>query len=183
MTFKWLPNALTIARCGLAFVVGWAIVFLPSLWPLVIFAATALTDFVDGHAARKLKAESEVGAWLDPVADKFLVAVSLISVCYVYVWRFTLTIPTILIIARDVAVTVLRLFPNIKLPVVRLAKWKTALEMLGIAAIILALYYLTDSGPLFWGGLTLIWLAALLSAYTGIRYASSALSQMQNDRA
>ncbi|MEL8056176.1 MAG: CDP-diacylglycerol--glycerol-3-phosphate 3-phosphatidyltransferase [Pseudomonadota bacterium] len=183
MTFKWLPNALTIARCGLAFVVGWAILALSPFWALVLFVATALSDFFDGYAARRLDAVSAFGSFLDPVADKLLVAAALIALCVQQDWALLITVPTMIIILRDTAVTVFRLFPSIKLPVVNLAKWKTALEMVGIGCVLGAPLIVAAQSIITYAGLVLIWLAALLSAYTGVRYAGSALSQMQNDRA
>ncbi|MEL7232232.1 MAG: CDP-diacylglycerol--glycerol-3-phosphate 3-phosphatidyltransferase [Pseudomonadota bacterium] len=183
MGLKWLPNALTIARCLLAFVVGWAILALSPIWALGLFIVTALSDFFDGYAARKLNAVSAFGAFLDPVADKLLVAAALIALCLQQDWALLITIPTAIIILRDTAVTLFRLFPSIKLPVVNLAKWKTALEMLGIGGVLAAALFEPRQEIVFIAGLVLIWLAALLSAYTGVRYASSAVSQMQNDHA
>ncbi|MEM1087121.1 MAG: CDP-alcohol phosphatidyltransferase family protein [Pseudomonadota bacterium] len=183
MTFKWLPNALTIARCGLAFVVGWAILALSPLWALILFVATALSDFFDGYAARKLDAVSAFGAFLDPVADKLLVAAALIALCMQKDWGWLIAVPTAIIILRDTTVTVFRLFPSIKLPVVNLAKWKTALEMVGIGCVLGTPLIIAAQSMIAYTGLVLIWLAALLSAYTGFRYTTSAVSQMQNDRA
>lgn len=183
ISLKWLPNALTIARCGMAFIVGWAILTLSPIWAFALFLITALSDLVDGYAARKLDAVSKFGAFLDPIADKLLVALGLIAMCIAQGWTLLLVIPTAAIIARDVGVTLLRLAPSLKLPVMPLAKWKTAAEMMGIGALLIA--PLTGSiernSEIF--GVTLIWIAALLSLHTGIRYASSAIAQMQNDRA
>lgn len=183
MSLKWLPNALTLLRCGLALVVGWSILALSPIWAFTLFLVAALSDFVDGYAARKLDAISAFGAFLDPVADKLLVAVALIALCLSLGWPLFLTIPAALVIARDAGVTLLRLFPSLKLPVVALAKWKTAMEMLGIGAILAAPLAPSIEPLLKLSGFVLIWIAALLSVYTGFRYAQSAYAQMQNDRA
>lgn len=184
MSLKWLPNALTIARCVMAFVVGWAILTLSPLWAFALFLVTALSDFLDGYAARKLNAVSKFGAFLDPIADKLLVASALIAFSYQSVWEPILVIPTVLIVSRDIGVTLLRLKPAIELPVISLAKWKTAIEMVGLGCVLVALIApLSWSGELTISGIALIWLAAILSAYTGFRYTQSALSQRQNDRA
>lgn len=244
MSFKWVPNALTIMRCFGAFVVGWAIwrfggalveietLFDASLqnaldellalngdgvappyeatenllaqaralnWimitPFVLFVLVAASDFLDGYFARKLNAVSAFGAFLDPVADKLLVAVSLIAMAYVMGWHWMIVLPAIVIIARDAYVTLLRLRPDISLPVSKLAKYKTALEMAGIGGVLLAWAvpgfigliahpdraenYMADAAlPILIisiASLALIYLAAALSAYTGWLYVRSAM--------
>jgi CDP-diacylglycerol--glycerol-3-phosphate 3-phosphatidyltransferase len=246
MSFKWLPNALTIMRCFGAFVVGWVILrygaavvdsealFDASLqnaldellalhgdgavppfeatenllaqmqvlnWivitPFILFVIVAASDFLDGYFARKLNAVSAFGAFLDPVADKLLVAVSLIAVAYVLDWYWIILLPAIVIIARDSYVTLLRLRPNVKLPVSKLAKYKTALEMAGIGGVLLAWavpgfiglmahpdsaenYIMDATLPieiLSIASLALIYLAAALSAYTGWLYVRSAMAK------
>jgi len=163
---KWLPNALTLARCGLAGLVAWWILSAPaSSWlPLISFVLVAATDFLDGWAARRFDAVSAFGAFLDPVADKLLVGLALLALAHQQNWAFSVMIPTIAIIARDAIATGLRLMPKIHLPVSQLAKWKTALEMVGIGALLLAAPLGLD---LIWmTGLALIWAAAALSIYT-----------------
>ena len=163
LNWRWLPNAITLTRCGLALLVGWLILQLgggsvlevdpadtaeiqldypqywSSLWPLLVFILTALSDFLDGYLARKLNAESEFGAFWDPIADKLLVAASLLALCHLYQWKLFLLIPTLIILTRDALVTAMRLIPNVNLPVSRLAKYKTAAEMLAISLLLFAL--------------------------------------------
>lgn len=183
MDLKWLPNALTIARCLMALVVGWAILALSPMWALILFVITALSDFLDGYAARKLNAVSQFGAFLDPIADKLLVAAALIALCAIQNWPLLLVIPTSAIIARDLGVTLLRLAPSLSLPVMPLAKWKTAAEMVGLGTLLIAPVVGSIERIAEISGLTLIWIASWLSFHTGLVYAASALSQMQNDRA
>lgn len=165
-SLKWIPNALTLARCGLSVLVGWFILRAPdgSFLPVTAFVLVALTDFVDGWAARRLGATSALGAFLDPVADKLLVGISLLALSHMQSWHLGLLVPTLAIISRDIIATGLRLFPKIEMPVSQLAKWKTALEMVGIGALLLA-------GPVtnsqIWQvGLVMVWAAAALSIYT-----------------
>lgn len=179
MTLSWLPNALTITRCILAFVVGWVILKIGSaeetVWlSFFLFAGVAATDFLDGYAARKLQAVSAFGAFLDPVADKLLVAIALLALCQLDNWGWLLLAPSLVIIARDMFVTLIRLKPGISLPVSGLAKWKTAGEMLGIGLYLLAL--LPQATFLFWPAIALIYLAAFLSALTGAQYVRAAMS-------
>lgn len=173
MSWKWLPNTLTLARCILAF--GVAAVILKqgreeayTLLPFLAFVAVAATDFIDGYAARKLNAVSSLGAFLDPIADKILVAVSLLALCYNSDWSIFLTVPTGIIIVRDLAITLIRLVPDVTLPVTKLAKWKTALEMAGIGGVLLSLVIIKSQFglALHLGSIGLIWFAAILSAYT-----------------
>lgn len=179
---SWLPNALTLARCGLAGLVGWLILSTPtgSLWPFAAFVLIAFTDFVDGYAARRLNAVSKLGAFLDPVADKLLVGASLIALTLQQGSPLTLLVPTLAIITRDVIATALRLVPQIELPVSTLAKWKTAMEMTGIGGLLLALG--VNSALIWTASLIMVWLAALLAIYTLGLYVGS-LWPDENDRA
>ena len=166
MRLSWLPNALTLARCGLAFVVAGLILQAPdtSFLPLVAFVAVALTDFLDGWAARRLKAVSQLGAFLDPIADKLLVGLSLLALSFLQHWAILILVPTVIIILRDLIATGLRLIPSVEMPVSKIAKWKTAIEMIGIGALLAAPAF--ASVQTWNAGLVLIWLAALLSVYT-----------------
>lgn len=179
---SWLPNALTLTRCALAGLVAWMIACLPagSLWPLVTFMAVAATDFVDGYAARRLNAVSAFGAFLDPVADKLLIGASLAALTLQQDMALLLLIPAAAIIIRDTIATALRLVPRVSMPVSVLAKWKTAIEMIAIAGLLLARLL---GHPLLWhAGLVLLWLAALLAVYTLGLYVGALLAN-QNDRA
>ncbi|NQY12665.1 MAG: CDP-alcohol phosphatidyltransferase family protein [Henriciella sp.] len=166
MTLTWVPNALTVARCGLAIVVAWLILVQPagSFVPAVAFVFVAITDFVDGWAARRLNAVSAFGTFLDPVADKLLVGASLLALALLNDWAWSLLVPTLAIVIRDVVATGLRLIPSIEMPVSRLAKWKTALEMIGILGLLLAAPL--SIGAIWTMGLIIVWLAAALSVYT-----------------
>ena len=182
MSLKWLPNTLTIARCLLAGIVAWLILILPmgSFLPLIAFIAVALTDFVDGWAARRFDAVSEFGAFLDPVADKLLVGLALVALTLLAGGQWILLIPTAVIILRDTIATILRLFPNIEMPVSQLAKWKTALEMVGIAALLLASPL--GSALLTHAGTVLVWVAATLSVYTLGLYVGAVIADVKRPR-
>lgn len=181
-TLFWLPNALTIARCGLAGVVAWLILTAPSgsFWPLVAYVGVAMTDFVDGFAARRLDAVSSFGAFLDPVADKLLIGACLIALTVLRDYALLLLIPTAAIITRDAIATGLRLVPGVSMPVSQLAKWKTGIEMVAIAGLLLALAL---GSAILWNvSLILVWLAAALAIYTLGLYIGTLIAN-QNDRA
>ena len=182
MSLTWLPNTLTIARCLLAGVVAWLILTLPagSFVPVIAFVLVALTDFVDGWAARRFDAVSELGAFLDPIADKLLVGLSLTALTLLAGGAWLLLIPTVIVIVRDTIATILRLFPNIQMPVSQLAKWKTALEMVGIAALLLASPL--GSPLMTHAGTALVWVAAALSVYTLGLYLGAVIADVKRPR-
>lgn len=220
MDLKWLPNALTGLRVVLAVIAAWSLAHaglghaawlsaiaggstIASPLPapafadayrlaLAAFILGAFTDLIDGIAARGLDARSAFGAWLDPLADKLLVGLVLLSYG-LFVYREPVTlIPAIAIIGRDLLVTALRarLGGGYALPVQPLAKWKTAAEMIAIAALLASpaiAFTLMEAGRegrlltevpvllnalilLRLAGLLLLWLAALLSIWTAYSY-------------
>ncbi len=181
----WLPNALTIGRIIFIPVLVWAIlnkdiysIALPLA--ITIFIGSMLTDFLDGYFARKWQVTSDFGRMLDPIADKLLVAAGLIALCLVQDGHWLFVIPSLVIIGRDISVSGIREHAanaQIILAPTKLAKWKTACEMLSILVILLA-YSLTSSGlraAIAHGGIAILWLAAILSAYTGFHYFRSAM--------
>ncbi|KCZ90731.1 CDP-alcohol phosphatidyltransferase family protein [Hyphomonas johnsonii] len=217
MSYKWLPNALTIARCVFAGLVLWGIwqallldqdlarlseaspaevdvvrlTVRQQLWyqfALLGFLSGALTDFLDGWAARKFDAQSRFGVWLDPIADKLLVGAALLGLAMILKSWF-IYIPAAAIIARDVFMTWLRTTPAGKVVVdpSNLAKWKTGFEMVAIIGLMLPLALSpVDLAPDV-GGTTplafqlgagllvgLLWVAAALSLLTGWRYVRAA---------
>lgn len=182
MSLTWVPNMITLLRCGFAFGVGALILWdaRASWLPFMAFALLAATDFVDGWLARRLNAISKLGAFLDPVADKLLVGISLLALSHLENWALILAVPTLAILIRDLAATALRLLPNIEMPVSQLAKWKTALEMVGIAALLAA----TPTGiALVWPiGLLLVWAAAALSIYTLGLYVGALIANRKRPR-
>lgn len=182
MPLSWLPNSITLLRCGLAFGVGALILWSDrtSWLPLMAFGLVAATDFIDGWLARRLKAISALGAFLDPVADKLLVGISLLAITHLGHWTLTLVIPAVAIVVRDLIATGLRLVPGVEMPVSLLAKWKTAIEMFGIAALLAAT---PSSLPIIWAiGLALVWGAAALSIYTLGLYLGAHLANRKRPR-
>ena len=169
---------------------------------LGLFVFCMLTDFLDGYFARKWNITSDFGRMLDPIADKLLVAASLIAICLITDGSFLVLIPVLAIISRDIFVSGIREHAansNLILSPTKLAKWKTACEMLAILIFIFSLVfpivrqdfgnggwvmYPPISGSaaqqadyLYFGFLAFLWLAAVLSAYTGYHYFRSAMRQ------
>ena len=107
----------------------------------LIFALSALTDYFDGYIARKYHLITTFGKFIDPIADKLLVSVSLIMLVNFSEQNTIILIPSIIIICREIMVSGLREFLatlNVGVPVTRLAKWKTAIQMMAITALLLA---------------------------------------------
>jgi CDP-diacylglycerol--glycerol-3-phosphate 3-phosphatidyltransferase len=200
---RHLPNALTGLRILLAPVAAWLLILEgPALtaalaggppavegggaMALLIFAVAAGSDLLDGMAARLLNAGSRLGRILDPIADKVLVALPLIAASHVVIsadWPYGMLIAavTIVIITRDSLITWLRLSAadGEGVPVSRLAKWKTAVELGAIACLFAspALPPGAAGAPVAenlsaWGAgcLILLTLSALLSLQTGAQY-------------
>ena len=203
MSFKWLPNALTISRGLAGFAVAYAIVRMTlaeglSVWswlPFVFFCLAALTDYFDGIAARKLDAVSALGARLDPIADKVLVAASLIALVWSEHGYWVLLVPTIAIVGRDALITGLRevLGNPPGLAVMNLAKWKTAAELVAIGTILAALAIGAwepasgPSQPFGWlsgipalVGVVVLWIAAFLSVVTGWTYLEAMMKDQRS---
>ncbi len=153
----------------------------------VIFVVAASSDWIDGFLARRWHATTRWGAILDPIADKVLVTGAILGVL---AWG-TLpqaAIPCGLILFREFAVSALRetTAGKVKLPVTLLAKWKTVLQMVALGALQLALAPLWEGFglPLEWLGnfqtfaYVLIWVAAIVTLWTGWQYFSKAQQKM-----
>lgn len=175
-----LPNILTLARvAAVPFVV--AAFFLPApLGPwlaLGLFAAAGLTDFLDGWLARRLDRVTPFGQFLDPVADKLLVAAVLVPL--VADGRAP-AVAALIVLGREILVSALReemARRGERIAVSRLSKWKTAFQMAALV-LLLAVGVVGDLGiaaePLAAGGAALLWIAAALGLATAAGYARAA---------
>jgi CDP-diacylglycerol--glycerol-3-phosphate 3-phosphatidyltransferase len=142
-----------------------------------LFAAASITDYLDGFLARAWKQESSLGRFLDPIADKLLVAAVIIMLVH---FRRADVIPGILIVCREMLVSGLREFLaeiQVRVSVSKLAKVKTAVQML---AIFLLLLGSKGSGLPFVDtlGRVSLWLAAALTIITGYAYLRAGLKHM-----
>jgi cardiolipin synthase len=188
-----LPNALTILRIVLVPV--YAILFvIPSdtarAIAFLVFATASISDWLDGFAARKLKAGSDFGRMLDPIADKVLIAVALMLLVGEGTFyrvnpdtgstTFSLLrlVPALIILSREILVSGLREFlagTRVSVPVTAIAKIKTAAQMVAIGAMILTplvnRFAPGIAGTSYtYGAYVLLWVAAALTVYTGYVY-------------
>ncbi|WP_374299523.1 CDP-diacylglycerol--glycerol-3-phosphate 3-phosphatidyltransferase [Ferrovibrio sp.] len=183
-----LPNILTVSRI-LAIPAICAAFFLPGAWsawiPLALFAAAGITDWFDGYLARKWGQMSDLGRFLDPVADKLLVAaVILMLIAFERIDRIT-CLAAVVIMCREITVTGLREFLaelRVKVPVSRLAKWKTTVQLIALAILIVGDYGPAELPVRLLGEIGL-WLAAILTIYTGWDYLQTGLRHMASEPA
>ena len=138
-----LPNILTLSRIGaipllvLLVAIGepWAD-FLAAL----LFAAAAITDYLDGRLARERLQLSDLGRMLDPIADKLLIGATLMALVGFGHLPAGGIYPAIVIMLREILVSGLREYLaeiRIGLPVTRLAKWKTGVQMVALGVLLL----------------------------------------------
>lgn len=176
---KQLPNILTISRIALLPVLVW-LIYQPQAWALNaalgLYILSAITDFLDGFLARKMKIVSPFGTFLDPIADKVFVAVILIALVDIGRLDGVWTIPVIIIFTREFLVSGMREFlgpKNVKLPVTKLAKWKTTFQMIAIGLLIYG-YPLVNIGSYS------LAIAAVLTIITGWGYLKAGLKHLKD---
>jgi cardiolipin synthase (CMP-forming) len=183
-----LPNLLTLSRI-LAIPVVVATFYLEgdfARWlGCALFAAAGFTDWLDGHFARRWEQQSELGRFLDPIADKLLVAATLFMLTVTGRLSSHAVLPALVILCREILVSGLREYLaglRVGLPVSRLAKWKTVIQMVAIGVLIVG-----DVGwhalPIVAIGESLLWVAALLTLVTGYDYLRAGLSHIAGPRA
>ena len=177
MKFVWsLPNILTYLRIVAvpAVVAAFYLEGDTGRWlAFGLFAAASITDYFDGYLARLWKQQSTLGRMLDPIADKLLVSVCLLVLTYYgTIGGFSLW-AAVIILMREIFVSGLREFLadlKVSVPVTRLAKWKTTLQLVAIGILLLG----PTGDKLVTGitelGLAMLWTAAIVTLYTGYDY-------------
>ncbi|MBB4840772.1 MULTISPECIES: CDP-diacylglycerol--glycerol-3-phosphate 3-phosphatidyltransferase [Sphingomonas] len=178
-----LPNILTLSR----------IITVPLLaaflwWPewrlgygiaFAIYCLMGVTDYFDGYLARAQGTVSKLGVFLDPIADKIMVAAVLLILAGRGVITDLHLIPALVILVREIAVSGLREFLGgiqVSLPVSRLAKWKTTLQLVSLGGLILV-----GALPYAWlwqAALAAFWVSAALTLITGWDYLRVGLRHM-----
>jgi cardiolipin synthase len=180
-----LANLLTLSRIG-AIPILIALLYLDGTsWAWVacaVFALICLTDWLDGYVARRWGEHTDFGRFLDPIADKLLVASVLLVLVAQERIRGVMVIAALIILCREILVSGLREFLaglKVGLPVSRLAKWKTALQMVALGILIVG-----DAGPApirVTGDVGLA-LAAFLTLLTGWDYLRAGLRHMTSEQ-
>lgn len=178
-----VPNLLTLSRI-LAIPLVVATFYVSGDYPrwfgCALFAAAGFTDWLDGHMARRWEQQSELGRFLDPIADKLLVSATLLMLTATGRLSAQAVLPALVILCREILVSGLREYLaglSVGVPVSRLAKWKTAIQMVAIGILIVG-----DAGPkalpIVSIGESLLWAAAILTIVTGYDYLRASLSHL-----
>ncbi|MBM3573553.1 MAG: CDP-diacylglycerol--glycerol-3-phosphate 3-phosphatidyltransferase, partial [Alphaproteobacteria bacterium] len=146
--FLSLPNLLTLSRIvvipvlvALFYVDGAAARWLAC----ALFTAACITDYFDGYLARIWRQDTDFGRFLDPIADKLLVGSALFMLVAMDHISGLTVLPALVILCREILVSGLREFLagiKLRVPVSRLAKWKTTIQMVAIGFLIVG-----DAGP------------------------------------
>jgi cardiolipin synthase len=153
---------------------------------LFLFVLASVTDYLDGYLARIWKQTSNIGRMLDPIADKLLVSTCLMLLAAdpvetIHGWSLW---AAIVILCREILVSGLREYLaelKVSLPVTRLAKWKTTIQMVAIAFLLAGpagdkiFPYTTQVG------ITLLWVSAIVTLYTGYDYFRAGLKHVVDE--
>jgi cardiolipin synthase (CMP-forming) len=181
-----LPNVLTLSRIlavPLLVLLMWDAGWLGYTLAFVLFCVAGITDYFDGYLARAYGTVSKLGVFLDPIADKIMVAAVIVMLIENEVVRGFSVIAAIVILLREIAVSGLREYLagiQVSVPVSKLAKWKTTFQMVALGALVLA--GVGDDLPWFLPaqevGVVSLWAAAGLTLVTGYDYLRVGLKHM-----
>jgi CDP-diacylglycerol--glycerol-3-phosphate 3-phosphatidyltransferase len=177
-----LPNILTLLRIVLIPVLV-VVYYLP--WPehfmlaSGVFVVASLTDWLDGHFARKMNLSTEFGAFLDPVADKLIVATALILLLETHSTPW-FAIPALIIIGREIVISALRewmaeIGERASVAVSSIGKIKTGFQMLSIIVLLAA----DPQSELIWVGMVLLYVAAIMTLWSMVIYLKAAWIELR----
>jgi cardiolipin synthase len=172
-----VPNVLTYVRIAAVPALVACLFFLKgdvarwSAFSLFVFAG--ITDWLDGYLARAWEQQSTLGRMLDPISDKLLVGAVLMMLVHdntIGGWSIW---AAIIILCREILVSGLREFLaelNVKIHVTQLAKWKTTMQMIALGVLLAGPAAEKIVPGIMTGGLVILWIAALLTLWTGYDY-------------
>ncbi len=177
---KSLPNILTASRIVvipfililMAMDIAWA-----SWAALGLYTYACITDFLDGYLARKMKVVSNIGRFLDPIADKLLIVSLLLLLGALGRLEGWWMLPAIIVLAREIFISGLREFlgpMNVVVPVSQWGKWKTTSQMICLGFLIMGLHAPAWIPSLLIGHVLLA-VSAIMAFISGIGYTKAAL--------
>ena len=167
-----IPNIITIVRIAAIIPIVYLVMdgdVTLRIVALVLYVIAAASDWLDGFLARALKQYSDLGRMLDPIADKLLVGILIAALAWDGSFSGWDMIPVSAILFREFFISGLREFlgnTSIVLPVSKLAKWKTTLQLIALA-IVLAEGFLPGFGLV---SDIVLWAAGIITLWTGWNY-------------
>ena len=178
-----VPNIITIARIAAIIPIVWLVMdgdIIMRLLALVLYVVAAASDWLDGFLARAWNQYSPLGRMLDPIADKLLVGILIAALAWDGSFSGWDMIPVSAILFREFFISGLREFlgnTKVVLPVSKLAKWKTTLQLVALAIVLLeriipGLGLASD---------ILLWAAGLLTLWTGWQYLRASWPHLRED--
>jgi cardiolipin synthase len=178
-----LPNLITLARIVVIPIVVALLLTGDAglrIAAMVIFVAAALSDWLDGYLARRSGLSSPLGRMLDPIADKLLVGITIVVLAWDRSFSAWDLVPALAILGREIFISGLREFlggKEVVLPVTKLAKWKTTVQLVAFVVVFLE--------PLV-PGLSLasdvaLWAAAIITVWTGVQYLMASWPHLSDD--
>ncbi len=181
-----LPNLLTLSRI---FAVPLLVILMwgrePWEWLVAfgLYCIAGLTDYLDGYLARAQGTVSKLGVFLDPIADKIMVAAVIVMLIHSGTIHGLATVAALIILLREIFVSGLREYLaalQVSMPVSQLAKWKTAAQMVALGALVLdgATARMWPALPALEIGLVCLWASAVLTLITGYDYLRTGLKHM-----
>jgi CDP-diacylglycerol--glycerol-3-phosphate 3-phosphatidyltransferase len=181
-----IPNYLTYFRMVIipVFIACFYVKFWDAnLLIAILFSVACITDYFDGYLSRKWNVQSKFGELLDPIADKLLVVTALAMLIH---FDSAHIIPCIVIMCREIFISGLREFLakiNISVPVTKLAKYKTGIQMAAIIILLLGADLTIDGKSThnfaYWLGNFCLWIAAILTVVTGYNYFKATIESNQ----
>jgi cardiolipin synthase (CMP-forming) len=177
-----LPNLLTYLRILAVPAIALCLILVQGdagrWWALAIYVAACITDWLDGFLARAWRQQSQLGRMLDPIADKLLVGTTLLMLTHDQTISRPHIAAAVIILCREILVSGLREFLaelNVKVHVTQLAKWKTTLQMVALGILLAGPAGDKLAPGVTTTGLALLWVAALLTLWTGYDYLKAAV--------
>ena len=187
-----IPNILTVLRV-LMIPVFVVLFYLgdnsqPNFYAWMIFTIACATDLIDGYLARKLNMGTKFGAFLDPVADKFIVCVSLVLIVEYYsqnnekiIYSWIITLPSLIIICRELIISALRewmaeLGKRAAVSVKWVGKWKTTFQMFAIGGLVWR-----QADWMIYASAALLYVAVVLTLFSMIQYLKVAWSDLTSE--
>lgn len=185
MKVQQIPNILTVGRIVAIPVFVGLFYWTSNPWadPLaaLVFILAAVTDWIDGYLARRLGVTTPLGAFLDPVADKLIVATALVLLV-AHDPHWVIVISAMIIVGREITVSALREWmahvgARAKVAVSSLGKWKTIVQMVGLSLMVYRndLLFL----PIYRIGVVLLVVAAVLTLWSMVSYLRAAWPELR----